>query len=369
MTKIAAITGANGFIGKNLSVRLQERGFEITGIARDLDVAAMATALDGASIVFHCAGVNRPTDDAEFTSGNVEMTERLCQALSSLKTPIPLVYASSIQAAKNSPYGRSKHQAEEIVRAYADKVGVKCSIYRLPNVFGKWSRPGYNSVVATFCHNILNGEAIRIDDPDATIRLIYVDDLVSEFIDCLENGLPSEEHPTVTPEYSITVGKLAEQLRAFKASRDTLSPGGVGIGLERALYATFLSFMTPEHFVYDLITHRDPRGEFAEMLRTKSTGQFSFFTAHPGVTRGGHYHHTKNEKFLVVQGKARFRFRHVLSNETVELFTDGSSPRVVETVPGWAHDVTNVGSEKMIVLLWANETFDPKNPDTIVKQV
>ncbi len=369
MNKTIAISGANGFIGANLAMRLRERGFIVRDIARDLDVAELATALDGTSMVFHCAGVNRPTDDTEFESGNVGMTERLCQALVSLETAIPMVYTSSTQAVRDTPYGRSKYQAEEVIRAYANRSGLKCTIYRLPNVFGKWSRPAYNSVVATFCHNLISGQPITIHDPDAIIQLLYIDDLVAEFVDCLANGLPDREYPVVEPVYSITVGELAGQLQAFKTSRQTLNPGGVGTGLQRALYATFLSFMKPEHFAYDLVAHRDPRGEFAEMLRTENAGQFSFFTAHPGVTRGGHYHHTKNEKFLVVQGKARFRFRHILNDETAELFADGNTPRIVETVPGWAHDITNIGTETMIVLLWANETFDPKKPDTIVKQV
>jgi UDP-2-acetamido-2,6-beta-L-arabino-hexul-4-ose reductase len=369
MSKTVTITGANGFIGANLAVRLRERGFGVRELARNHDVAKMASVLDGTSMVFHCAGVNRPVDNTEFESGNVGMTERLCQALESLETAIPVIYTSSIQATRDTPYGRSKHDAEEVIRAYASRSGGRYAIYRLPNVFGKWSRPAYNSVVATFCHNIINGEPIVIHDPEAVIHLVYIDDLVADFIDRLENGLRTSEYPTVEPVYSTTVGTLAEQLEGFKASRETLTPGGVGNGLQRALYATFLSFMKPEHFAYDLVTHRDPRGEFAEMLRTENAGQFSFFTAHPGVTRGGHYHHTKNEKFLVVQGKAQFRFRHVLSNETAELFTDGSTPRIVETVPGWAHDITNVGRDTMIVLLWANETFDQQKPDTIVKQV
>ncbi|MBB3445125.1 NAD-dependent epimerase/dehydratase family protein [Rhizobium sp. BK379] len=369
MSRTVVITGANGFIGTNLAVRLRERGIDVREVARDLDVAKMASVLEGASMVFHCAGVNRPLDDTEFAIGNVGITERLCQALENLKAEIPVIYTSSIQALSDNPYGRSKQQAEKVIRAYASRAGVGCAIYRLPNVFGKWSRPAYNSVVATFCHNILNGLPITIHDPASAMQLVYIDDLVAEFIDRLENGLPENEYPSVKPVYSTTVGELAETLRSFHVSRETLNPGGVGDGLRRGLYATFLSFMKPEHFAYDLVTHRDPRGEFAEMLRTENAGQFSFFTAHPGVTRGGHYHHTKNEKFLVVQGKAQFRFRHVLSNETAQLFTEGSTPRIVETVPGWAHDITNVGKDTMIVLLWANENFDPEKPDTIVKQV
>lgn len=369
MMRKVAVTGANGFIGLNLATRLRELEIEVVKLGHRLEQAEMVSLLAGVEMVFHCAGVNRPETEESFTTGNVGMTRQLCQALAEAGSAVPVVYTSSVQAERDNPYGRSKREAEKIVLAYGQATGAPCHIYRLPNVFGKWSRPDYNSVVATFCHNILNDLPITIHDPAAPMELIYIDDLIAAFVSLLEGKSAAGEYPRVAPVYSATVGEIADRLRGFKASRRTLTPGSVGTGFARALYATYLSYMKPDDFAYSLMVHSDSRGSFAEILRTPNAGQFSFFTAHPGVTRGGHYHHTKNEKFLVVQGEARFRFCHMASGETVEVMTDGSKPRIVETVPGWAHDITNIGGGQLIVVLWANETFDPEKPDTIARQL
>jgi UDP-2-acetamido-2,6-beta-L-arabino-hexul-4-ose reductase len=242
--------------------------------------------------------------------------------------------------------------------------GVRTYIYRLPNVFGKWCKPNYNSVVATFCYNISQDLPIQINDSSKVLHLVYVDDVVNGFLELLASDIETCIQ-TIQPEYSITLGQLAEHIRAFKASRTTGITEPVGVGFDRALYSTYVSYFKPEQFSYPLVKHADPRGEFVEMLKTQHAGQFSYFTAHPGITRGGHYHHTKTEKFLVIRGTALFRFRHMISNDRFEQITNGEVPTVIDTVPGWTHNITNIGDSEMIVMLWANEIFDSQKPDTI----
>lgn len=359
------VTGANGFIGKNLIVHLQERaGIEVLRFVRGESFDDLAGKVAQADFIFHLAGVNRPQNDAEFAQGNCELTQALCEAIRAAGRPVPVVYTSSIQAERENAYGVSKRGAEDALRALAAQTGQPVWIYRLPNVFGKWCRPNYNSAVATFCHNIVHGLPISINDPDAQLRLVYVDDVAHAFLSHLGQEAQGAQDAAVEPVYETTVGKLADQLHAFKRSRTDMVIEPVGLGLARALYATYISYYPPEQFAYPLVKHEDPRGSFSEMLKTRDSGQFSYFTAHPGVTRGGHYHHTKNEKFLVVHGKASFKFRHVVTGEEYELFTNGDEPQVVETVPGWSHDITNIGEHTMVVLLWANEIFDRERPDT-----
>ncbi|EMF83204.1 capsular polysaccharide biosynthesis protein Cap5F family protein [Leptospira weilii serovar Topaz str. LT2116] len=235
-------------------------------------------------------------------------------------------------------------------------------IFRLPNVFGKWCRPNYNSVIATFCHNIARDLPVKINDPDTSIVLAYIDDVVDKFISIIKNSSQNFDQNLIT--YKITVGELYEILQSFKQSRKDLTIPNVGTGLMRALYSTFTSYLDTSSFSYPIPQYKDQRGVFVEMLKTQDAGQFSFFTAHPGVTRGEHYHHSKIEKFLVITGKAKFRFRHILTNEYFETFTEGDIPQVVESIPGWTHDITNVGQEKMVVMLWASEIFDKSKPDT-----
>ena len=363
------VTGANGFLGKNLQVHLREKEIETVSFTREMFEEQLPECLEGVDFVFHLAGVNRPKDPAEFAAGNKELTEQLCDAIRASGRQIPVIYTSSIQAEADNPYGASKKAAEQALIALERDAGSPVYIYRLPNVFGKWSRPNYNSAVATFCYNIANDLEIRISDPAATIRLVYVDDVIADFLKLFSERPTGVMRPEIATGYTISVGNLAEQIRAFKGSRESMGTEAVGAGLTRALYSTYLSFLRPEQFSYSLPLHEDPRGRFVEMLKTRDSGQFSFFTAHPGITRGGHYHHSKNEKFLVIQGKARFGFRHIVTEEIYELFTDDTKPEVVETMPGWAHDITNIGSNEMIVMLWANEIFDEQHPDTISHKV
>ena len=244
------------------------------------------------------------------------------------------------------------------------QTGNPAVIYRLPNVFGKWCKPNYNSAVATFCNNIANGLPIQINDPTTQLKLVYVDDVIEAFVQALGHTAPGLQWGTVAPVYGIALGELAAQIEAFKRCRTSLVSERVGTGLVRALYATYVSYLPVESFAYAVPQHADARGVFVEMLKTPDAGQFSFFTAHPGITRGGHYHHSKSEKFLVIKGQARFKFRQMQTGQAHELLTSGDKPEIVETVPGWTHDITNIGTDEMIVMLWANEIFNRAKPDT-----
>jgi len=366
------MTGANGFVGKNLQLHLAERkDVQVVCFTRDDDVAQMPALLQGVDFVFHLAGVNRPQDPAEFVAGNVNLTRVLCQAVGAVAAStgkkIPIVYTSSTQADRDNAYGVSKQGAENALFALQTGHAVPVHVYRLPNVFGKWCKPNYNSAVATFCHNIARGLSIQVNDPAAPVTLVYVDDVIARFLQLMDGAdasLDVNGFATVSPQYSTTVGELARQIQAFKDSRSTLMTERVGTGLVRALYSTYVSYLPSELFAFAVQQHSDPRGTFVEMLKTPDCGQFSYFTAHPGVTRGGHYHHSKTEKFLVIKGQARFKFRHMQTGEAHELVTNGEKAEIVETVPGWTHDITNIGSDEMVVMLWANEVFDRERPDT-----
>ena len=360
------ITGADGFIGKNLLLHFREMDtVECISFTRRHSADELPGLLQEVDWVFHLAGINRPKSIAEFSTGNVGLTESLCAAIKAAGRSIPVVLTSSIQADLDNDYGISKRAAEKALQTLHKSTGNPVFIYRLPNVFGKLARPNYNSVVATFCHNIARGLPIQINDPSAVIPLVFIDDVIKSFKKLLiEENNKQDRFVEVSPLYSITVGELADQLYRFKTSRDSLVTESVGKGLVRALYSTYVSYLPPESFSYAVKQHGDDRGVFVEMLKTTDSGQFSFFTAHPGVTRGGHYHHSKTEKFLVIKGEARFGFRHMVTGEFYELNTSGDVYRIVETVPGWTHDVTNVGDQEMICMLWANEIFDHEQPDT-----
>lgn len=372
-TRCILVTGANGFIGKNLQVRLSElQGFSVLPFVRGDDVGQLPALVAQADAVIHLAGENRPADEAAFATVNTGLTVALCNALAQEAAhtgrKLPVVLASSTQAERDNAYGRSKLAAEHAVQNLAETVGNAAMVFRLPGVFGKWCKPYYNSVVATFCHNLARGLPIQINDAAAALKLVYVDDVVSALLAALEAPAGLGQG-SVAPVYETTLGELAAQIKAFDDCRTTLLSERVGTGLVRALYATYVSYLPNERFSYEVPAHADPRGVFVEMLKTPDSGQFSYFTAHPGITRGGHYHHTKTEKFLVIKGKALFRFRHLLTDELVQLHTSGDKPQVVDTIPGWTHDITNVGEDDLIVMLWANENFDRQKPDTVANKV
>jgi UDP-2-acetamido-2,6-beta-L-arabino-hexul-4-ose reductase len=361
------VTGANGFVGKNLAIHLAELGHEMIPLTRETPERDYPALVARAEAIVHLAGENRPADPALFDSGNRVMTEHLLACVAE-GFALPVLFASSTQADNASAYGASKLAAEEAVEAYATAHRAHATIVRFPNIFGKWCRPNYNSAVATFAHNAARERPLSVNDPAAPLRLIYIDDAVRMILDWL-TGLEGSRVGVVRaepmPVYETTVGAVADMIRGFAEARRQHTVGNVGVGLERALYATYVSFLPPDRFSYPLTVHVDARGRFAEVLRTLASGQFSFFTAGPGVVRGGHYHHTKTEKFLVVHGRARFRFRNLADGEEHTFETNSAEPRIVDTIPGWAHDIANIGEGELIVMLWANELFDRERPDTI----
>ncbi|MBD2785772.1 SDR family oxidoreductase [Xenorhabdus sp. DI] len=364
------ITGSDGFIGKNLCVRLSEfQDIKILKFNRNHNLDYLDDCINQADFIFHLAGENRPKDENDFITVNSGLTQYICNSIRKNNRDIPIIFTSSIQVEKPNLYGKSKLHAEAYLLNLHTEKNNSIYIYRLPNVFGKWCKPNYNSVVATFCHNICHNLPITIHEPNTELNLIHVDTIIDSFIKLLFNKSTKEIYIKLEPIYKITIGKLAEYLYKFRDEHKTLLTERVGSGFLRVLYSTYISYMPPECFSYPLTKHEDTRGSFVEMLKTKDSGQFSFLTAHPGVTRGGHYHHVKSEKFLVIKGKARFGFRHIITNEVFEIYTSGEYPKVVETIPGWSHDITNIGNDDLIVMLWANEIFDKDHPDTIAHVV
>lgn len=359
------VTGSNGFIAKNLIQFLAEKsGINVLSYNKESTQQDLEQAVIAADWIVHLAGVNRPLNEQEFIDGNTTLTQQIADILKSTKKTTPIILSSSIQAERDNAYGQSKLGGEQALLELNQVQGNPVYICRLANVFGKWSRPNYNSAVATFCHNVANDLPIQINDPSAIIRLVYVDDVVETFWNMLQGSFISQQQFMIEPEYQISVGDLASTLNEFKKSRDSLITAPVGTGLIRALYSTYLSFLKPVQFDYSVPKYGDERGVFVEMLKTLNAGQFSYFTAHAGITRGGHYHHSKTEKFLVIKGQALFKFKHIITGEFYQLETCGDEPRIVETVPGWTHDITNIGTDEMVVMLWANEIFDREKPDT-----
>ena len=364
------MTGASGFIGKNLLVRLGEQSETKVLLFERGDSDEMLTEMVAkADAIVHLAGENRPENVIDFALVNTELTRSLCKAIRATGRNIPLILTSSTQAESDNPYGKSKLAAEQLIEAFVAETGNSSIIYRLPGVFGKWCKPNYNSVVATFCHNIARGLPIQINDAGITLQLTYIDDVVDELLSALDAAKPGLLRSEVSQTYSITLGQLSEQIHAFQNCRTSLISERVGTGLTRALYSTYVSYLPPEQFTYDLPQHGDDRGIFVEMLKTPDCGQFSFFTVHPGITRGSHYHHSKTEKFLVVRGLARMRFRHMITGETTDITVSSDKPQVVDSIPGWVHDITNIGDTEAIVMLWANEIFDRQRPDCIPCEV
>ena len=364
------LTGAKGFIGRHLYLAFaRENDVEIMTFNRGDSIEVLNELVKKADVIFHCAGENRPLVDAAFIDTNVGLTKNICIAASCSPKRPRIFFTSSSQAELENSYGKSKLAAEEILVNLAKTHGLNVAICRLPGVFGKWCRPNYNSVVATFCHNVVNDIAINIDDPNKSLSLIFIDDVVQLCVGWLKSASTGNEVVSPAPVYQITVGELATKIERFKQFMSTVTVGTVGVGLDRALYSTFVSHFNEQHVVKNLEVHRDERGIFVEFLKTENSGQIAYFTAGPGVIRGEHYHNTKTERFLVMKGSAKFAFRNLITDERFELFVDGSSPQFVETIPGWVHSIQNIGAEDMQVLLWANEVFDRSQPDTFFEKV
>lgn len=365
------ITGATGFIGKNLSVQLRSnRDVDIYPITRGDTSESIQEKLAGCDVIFHLAGANRPEDPEDFTRINVDLTRDIIELAARNNNRYKFILASSIQAERNNPYGISKKQAEKVVKDLADKFGFEGIIYRLPNVFGKWGRPNYNSVVTTFCYNISRGLEIHIDEPDYVLPLVYIDDLVNAFISDIDGNINNGVRTnSVNPQYHITVNQLACKIKDIKELRASIKTPRFNDDLIAKLYATYLSYLPENDFSTMAHLKTDDRGRLFELVKQEEFGQVFVSSTKPGVTRGNHFHHTKTEKFCVIQGKGLIRFRPVGGEKITDYRVDGSNPEIVDIPPGYTHNITNTGREDMITLFWASEIFDEEKPDTIFDKV
>tara|TARA_B100000925_G_C21978968_1_gene461390 strand:- start:79 stop:1176 length:1098 start_codon:yes stop_codon:yes gene_type:complete len=354
------VTGSDGFIAKNLILRIRACGYEYYEYKRSSNPNELGHLLDKSDIIFHLAGVNRSTNDLDFEEGNINLTQNIVESLLMSDQKKKIIFSSTSRAEEDTKYGHTKLAAEEEIKRLAEKKNINVEILRLPNVFGKWSRPDYNSVVATFIYRTQRNLPIKLINPKNNLDLLYIDDLVDYFLEQIESG-PGKNidfNPVIS---KISVEDLLKKIKYFYNNSPLLD---VGIGFDRKLYATFLSFKDPNQFKESLSPNIDDRGSFTEVIKSSKSGQLSYFTATPGITRGGHYHETKNEKFIVVNGKAKFRFKNMSTDEKHEIVCSSENPEIVESIPGWSHDITNIGTSELIVMLWSNEIFDPTYPDT-----
>ena len=359
------ITGGNGFIGKNLRERLSRiPEVEILNFTKEESEKRLKKLIEEADFIFHLAGINRPQNKKEFYLGNRDLTKKLVDILKEMNKKTPILFTSSIQVNNDNDYGKSKLEAENILKEYAKNAEVYN--YRLPNVFGKWSKPNYNSVIATWCYNISRNIPIFIDDPKKNLNLVYIDDVVEYFVRHLfENRRKGFIKEKIAPTYKKSLGEIKNLLEDFKKSRETLLIPKVGVGFERALYATYLSFLPQDEFSYPVKGYSDERGIFYELIKTIDSGQFSISTTKPGdIIRGNHYHNTKNEKFIVVKGEALIQLREIYSENVIEYKVSSDKIEVVEMIPGYTHNIKNISNEELILIIWANEIYDPTNPDT-----
>ena len=363
--KKVLVTGSKGFVGKNLCAVLRRRE-DVKLYEYDIDnkPAELDAALQRVDCIIHLAGVNRPQNPDEFETGNVGFVDEICGKLQGLGRTPKIVLSSSIQVELDNPYGISKRRAEETLQRFAENTGAECVIYRFKNLFGKWCRPNYNSVTATFCHNIANDLPIQISDPAHEIELTYIDDVVEAFIAELESISPGFSFARPLPSKRISLGGLAGKIKSFREMRTNLNLPDFSDAFERALYGTYLSYLNNQEFEYGLDIKTDQRGSFAEFLKSPSMGQVFVSRTKPGITRGDHYHHTKTEKFLVLQGTAMIRFRHIEEEEVLEYRVRGEDYRVLDIPPGYTHSIENVGQDELVTLFWASEIFDPEKPDT-----
>ena len=359
------ITGANGFMGKNLCATLQQRGDRLLRIDVDTPPDELQNACKTADFVFHLAGVNRPKDESEFISGNADFTVELLRMLEQGKKP-PVLLSGSTQALLDNPYGYSKRLAEDAVQAYGERTGATVYRYRLTNAFGKWSRPNYNSAVATFCYNINRGLPVLVSDPAKSLRLVFIDDIVTEFIRALDGNAThlADGFCFAGPEHEITLGALVSLLQSFADSRTTLDVPDQTDPLTRKLFATYLSFMPEDAFAYHPTMHADARGSFTELLHMGGYGQVSVNVSKPHITKGEHWHHTKHEKFIVLAGQGEIRLRNAYGGVVLTYTVGGGQPTIVDIPPGYTHNITNLGDTDMVTLMWASEQFDPNHPDT-----
>ena len=365
------VTGAKGFIGKNLMAELKNQNYtDLLPYDRDTDPSLLDSYTRDCEFVFHLAGINRPENLEEFMEGNFGFTAQLLDSLKRNQNKATVVISSSIQASLDNPYGRSKKAGEDLLFSYGKETGAKVLVYRFPNVFGKWCKPNYNSAVATFCHNIARDLPIQVKDKSIILKLAYIDDVVEELIRALKGSETNAgEFSEVPVTYSTTLGEMVELIQSFKESRRTLAVPHMGNALEKKLYSTYLSYLPEDQFSYPLKMNVDQRGSFTEIIRTLDRGQFSVNISKPGITKGNHWHHTKNEKFLVVSGKGLIRFRKIDEEEIIEYPVSGEKLEVVDIPTGYTHNLTNVGEVNLVTFMWANEAFDPEKPDTYPLEV
>lgn len=365
------LTGAGGFIGRNFARFASESdGLEVLTYHKEMGLDKLEVLAMECDVVVHLAGANRPIREAEFDQVNIGFTSHLVSCLENRELACPVLFSSSVQAELDNPYGRSKLRAEELLRGYAEAMHTEVYIFRLPNVFGKWCQPNYNSVVATFCYNVARGLPIRVDDPSRELQLVYIDDVVRAFLEALQG----QSHPDggfykVLKYYSCTVGALAERINAFFACRQTLSVPDMNEELTAKLYSTYLSYLPEDGFRYGLQSHTDVRGSFTEFMRTAGQGQFSVNISKPRIVKGGHWHESKHEKFLVVFGEGVIRLRQIDSSKVLSYHVSGQKLEVVDIPPGYTHEIENLGETDMVTLMWANENFNPEHPDTYRMEV
>lgn len=378
------VTGAKGFIGKNLISSLhnirdgKDKSFQmdadLTIFEYDMDTDPQLLDLycKNADFVFHLAGVNRPKDPKEFMEGNFGFTSTLLDTLKKHGNNCPIMISSSIQAALDNPYGESKKAGEDLMFGYGKETGARVYVYRFPNVFGKWCRPNYNSAVATFCNNIAHGLPIQVNDPSVLMTLVYIDDVVEELIAALNGkaNMDTQGYCHVPVEHKITLGEIVELITSFKESRQTKEvPDMTDGSFSKKLYATYLSYLPKDQFSYPLKMNVDDRGSFTEILRTADRGQFSVNISKPGITKGEHWHHTKNEKFVVVSGKGLIRFRKIDSDEILDYHVSGERIEVIDIPTGYTHNIINEGDTDLVTFMWCNECFNPQKPDTYFLKV
>ncbi len=364
------VTGANGFIGKNLVAHLKnDSSIKLETFLRDQSLEVLKKKINRADFIFHLAGENRPQDKKSFKENNFELTKNICKFLIEANKTIPIVFSSSVQSELNSPYGNSKRKAELEIENYQSISNAPAIIYKLPNVFGKWAKPNYNSVVATFCVNIINNLPSTIIDRNKTIKLCYIDDLISDFykiINTKKNGLV---YRNIKFTHQIKVQSLFNILNSFFESRKRSSIVFKS-SLEKKLYSTFISYLPFNQFSYPLKLHSDKRGNFIEFLKLSNQGQISFFSINPGMTRGNHYHHFKTEKFLILNGRVKFKFKNLITGVVKEKVVDSKNPEVIDTIPGWIHNLKSLEKRNAVyVILWSNEIFDPVLPDTYYEEI
>lgn len=366
------VTGANGFVGKNLISTLNNlEEFEVVEFDRENTIEELENFAKQCDFVVHLAGINRPKNPEEFYRGNAGLTETLCELLIEVNNPVPILVSSSIQAELDNDYGKSKKEGEEILVEYSKNSDAPVFIYRLPNLFGKWTRPFYNSVVATWSYQIARDEEIEVNNPDHRMTLVYIDDLVQEIIKAMkgEGNHKFGSYYDVPFEYYTNLGELSTILKSFKESRNNRFIPNMKDELTKKLYSTYLNYLPEDKFSYPLVMHTDERGSFSEFVKSDYSGQVSINVSKAHVTKGEHWHHSKNEKFLVVKGKGVIKFRDIFRKEIIEYYVSDEKLEVVDIPTGYTHNIVNLGDEDMITIMWVNEPFDPNNPDTFAMNV